>query len=139
MSTMSGSWQVTKPGRAATFKASGVAAAGAETTVRTVWTSATHRSRELSFEFGDDYGTVVPGSPDNGITLRVEFRTRHRGWLTFGGGSGSYSTAPLDGGGQGVGALLVLAHPLTGQWRVIATATYDDTSRQSFSEAVKAL
>jgi hypothetical protein len=137
VSTMSGAWQVTKPGRAATLTASGAAVTGTQTVIHTTWTSALHRTTGLQFDLAGDFTTLAPAADKNGSIIRIQFRTRHGHWQEFGGGGMNYSSQPLDRGGQGVGTLLEFLHPVTVQWRVMVTATYDDTSQQTFSEKVK--
>ena len=140
VSTMTGAWHVTKPGRAATFTANGVAATGTETTVRTTWISAMRRVRGVDFEVGSDYKTIAPGSTKNDITVQIQFRTKHsHQWQEFGSGGMNYNSQPLSAGGQGGGALVEFIHPVTVQWRVIAIATFDDTSQQSFRESLKSV
>jgi hypothetical protein len=138
VSPMTGAWQVVKPGRQATLEASGLAATGTVTTLRSTWVSAMHRGVGLKFSCEGDFATVVPGSA-NGVTIRIRFRTRHGHWQPFGGVGYNGNPQPLSSGGQGVGAFVEFLHPVQAQWQLTVTATYDDTSRQTFREQVRAV
>ena len=137
VATMTGSWTVQRPGRAATLKVDGVHATGAVTTIHSTWISSMRRTRGLEFMCEGAFSTIAPGSPNNAIAISIDFRTRHSHWQPFGGAGFSHTSQPLDAGDQGIGSLLEFIKPVTVQWRVRVTATYDDTSRQTFSEQVK--
>ena len=139
VATMTGGWTVQQPGRAATLKVSGVTATGAVTTIRSTWTSSMRRTRGLKFFCDGAFTTVAPGSANNGVAVTIDFRQRHGRWQPFGGAQFSHTSQPLDTGGQGIGSLLEFLKPVTVQWRVTVTATYDDTSHQDFSEQVKSV
>jgi hypothetical protein len=139
VSSMTGSWQVTQPGKAATLKANGVALTGTMTTIRSTWISAMRHGRGLKFACEGDFSTLAPGAAKNGTVIHIQFRTRHSGWQEFGGAGMNYSSQPLSSGGQGIGAYLAFAHPVTVRWRVQVTATYTDTSEQTFHEQVRAV
>lgn len=84
-----------------------------------------------------DYDTAAPGSANNVATIHVQYRTKHGGWQEMGSGQFSHTSQPLNTGDEGAGSEVDFLHPVTVQWRVTMTATYADTSRQTFSEQVK--
>jgi hypothetical protein len=137
--TMTGGWTVKQPGRAATLTVNGVLATGTVTTIRSTWVSSMRRSRGLQFYCEMDYDTAAPGSANNAVTIHVQYRTTHDRWQESGQGRFSHTSQPLDDGGEGAGAEIGFLHPVTIQWRVQMTATFDDTSRQTFQERVKSL
>jgi hypothetical protein len=139
VSPMTGSWKVAKPGRRASLKVTGIVATGTETTIRSTWLSSMHRSIGIKFSCGGSFDTVAPGSAENTVAMRVEFRTPHGHWQDLGGTRFGYVSQPLSGGGQGVGALIEFLHPVTVQWRVTVTAVYADTSQETFTEQVQAV
>jgi len=137
---MTGSWTVMRPGRAATLTVTGGSATGTVTTITSTWVSSLRRSRGLQFGCAMDYDTALPGSANNAVTIHVQYRTKKgASWQESGSGQFSHTSQPLDAGTEGAGSEFAFLRPVRIQWRVQMTATYNDTSRQTFQEQVKSL
>ena len=139
VASMSGAWQVNKPGRKATLKVNGVVVTGTQTTIRSTWVSSMRRSVGIKFGCEGDFNTVAPGAAKNAVQIHVEYRVPGGHWQNMGNTKFDYTSQPLASAGEGIGAFLAFVKPVKLQWRLRVTATYADTSQQSFYEQVEAV
>jgi hypothetical protein len=142
VSTFSGSWQVSRPGRTAKLDISGVAPPASKTTVHAEWTSTWRRigagQKGVRLDLADTATVLLAGNPDAVGSLHVFLRRPHGKWLPLGAGVYEVTYPLLSNDSAGTTTIVYLEKTARVQWRVDLDITIADTARHTVSAKLTA-
>jgi hypothetical protein len=137
VSLASAKWNVITPYQEATLLVKSASVTGTTTTVvgrwYSSWRSVLKNRVELTIVFNSHQTSVLPGTPSDQWTYRIEERVPRGHWRVIDDYVATSDYSPAQGGSHRLSESLIPTQSSVKQWRVTLAATCRDSSTSTWS------